>query len=621
MADQNLKLKIKQEVQTSPLRELQAEMRKIGVEQQKLFLNGEKNSKTFQDNASKINTLKNSIKDLQGVSKGFSGKSPLSGFQLLEAGENLTVVATGLRMATQQAISFGKELFSIARDSAEVKVLYEGFERISGSVEGANKNLETFRKASTGNLSDAELIKFSNSMSSLGYSTETTAKILDIAEKQGDKVGVTFETANASLQKFITTGAKRGLIELGLNVGVVSKEMERLSGLTSKQISELDELEQQNIRTTAVTNLYGDSLDNINKKVGDNADRLASLNTKYENLKLIIGTGLASAFVNLSGGIDSSSASLGNAISRAEGYGRQVAEIIKLISNFSLFGIGKEFTSVLSGDGSPTIQGINDFIENTKKIQSEIQGIGNSVKTGLIPPEFNIGGNLKFDQSALKDLFPNTYGGSTNTGTSSKTGSSNVAKEIDYISDKFKILSNDLTDIQRNINTLVLPESLTKYLDITAGVGTVEGGLRNNFIVKPIAETFDSEKLRSTFDLAISESTNIANILTGGADNFASKFINSIEQGASLLNSFFGILNSVLGIGSGGLFGFLGGIFGGGGASAAGRLLSPSGQVNNSALSLQTIGVPYIIGTEIKGTNLKHIIRKVDNMESQLLVS
>lgn len=613
MADKELKLKITQKVDTGPVRELQTEMRKLGIEQARLYQEGKKDTSSFKENQAEINKLKNSIKELQGVMKGFSGKTPLSGFQLLETLENITVVTAGLRYATQQAISFGKELFVISKQAADTKVLYDGFVKVAGSIEQADIQLESMRKASTGNLPDEELIKFANGMNSMGYSAKTTTQILDIAEKQGDKVGVTFENANSSLQKFITTGSGKGLNELKINIALVHEEMERLTGKTMKQIGEMDELTQQTIRTNAVVNLFGDSLENISKKIGDNADRLNSLSTKYDNLKLIIGAGLAAAFVRLASGIDTSSNSLGKSIAQAEYYAGQIANIVLLIK------------SITGGDEKGTL-------ENSLRIVADKLNYENSLDPSKKPygPELPPGGILPLNN--------NFTGSSSNSGGKTKDIKEitneviELTKRIEDLQAKLNISTpgtsqfqyyiDQINELRRQIKELESTSLLGKIISQPGEVKDTTGSSISPITNDPFElslslsaenqrkEAERLEKIKNTFDGVLSTSQQITNLF-GNAT--ASRLVQDFSSIYSLANSILSVL-SFFGIGGGGgLLSLFGGIFGGGGggASRANRPLGLSG--GRGTMTINLTG-----NSSLRGTDIVQSFRKTIKVEGDL---
>jgi len=369
-----------------------------------------------------LRNTKKEVNDLANATR------TMSKYQLAEFAENLTIVSAGLLAAGTAVIEFGKKIYESAKSGAEFEVLYNHFVEVNGGINQATITLEQFRKASAGNLTDEQLVKYSNSMTALGFSTETTTKLLDIAEKQGDKTGVSFETANAGLQKFIVTGAKRGLVELGFNIGVVEKAMEKVSNKTTEQIGKLDELEQQTIRTDAITTLYGDTLDNINSKVGDNADKIASLGSAYENLKTIISVGVGSAFSQIASDIDLTTDSFKSSTESAKDWGESIGKAISDTFGYLTRGI----------------KGLQD-LEDARR-EKEINRAF-STPIPIINPDADI---YPAEPEAMRIARLNRQS-RDNTGSKTSGRSSEKEKEVE--------ITNELIDTQKRLNDLLLKES------------------------------------------------------------------------------------------------------------------------------------------------------------------
>ena len=123
--------------------------------------------------------------------------------------------------------------------------------------------------------------------------------------------------------------------------------------------------------------------------------------------------------------------------------------------------------------------------------------------------------------------------------------------------------------------------------------------------------------IESTYSTALTESQNIANILFGGADNFASEFLGAIEDGISLSKSFASILSLIFGGGGGGggIFSIIGSIFGGGGDSAG---LSPVNFIDPGSSSSQS-PESFIADSRISGNDIVTSYRRTTNIESKLL--
>ena len=211
-------------------------------------------------------------------------------------------------------------------------------------------------------------------MRSLGFSIDTTTKLIDIAERRGDELGVTFDTAQSALQKFIVTGAGRGLVELGINVEEVKKAIQDYTGATEEQFNQLDELTQQEVRATVVTKLYGQSLDEIARKTKGNDDKVASLSSAYNNLWKLLEVGVANAFVTVTGEVDTNTGSLAKNIEKVTEWGQTIGNLVKYITaaGFAF----KTLTNYVSGL-SPVLDAlINPISFTISKVKELLQVVG-----------------------------------------------------------------------------------------------------------------------------------------------------------------------------------------------------------------------------------------------------
>lgn len=325
MADRELKIKVTAGVK--PLKDLQAELRKSKEDLARLELQGKANTKEYKEQAQYVHALNAQYKQLQQSSKDAAQGIDSGSKSITELSTKLGVAG----VAVYALVGSFKKLYDIASAGAGFQTLYEGFVNLSGGVDMAEKNINALRQAAAGNLDDESLIQYANEMRSLGFSIDTTTQLIDIAERKGDELGVTFDTAQSALQKFIVTGAGRGLIELGINVEEVTKAIEDYTGATYEQFSQLDELTQQEVRATVVTKMYGQSLDEISQKTKGNDDKVASLSSAYSNLWKLLEVGVASAFVNLTGEVDTNTGSLAKNMETVIRWGEKIATFTKYI--------------------------------------------------------------------------------------------------------------------------------------------------------------------------------------------------------------------------------------------------------------------------------------------------
>lgn len=288
MAD-GIKIPIEVDLKGKALPDIKRELDLVKQSLNDMRRAGLENTEAFKQQLAVGSQLKQRYTELAKEQRNFGEQSKKSASQLLEMGENLTAIGVAVLYGVNQLKSLAKELYNVTKAGLEFDNLYNAFINFNGGVEQANRNLEQFRTAVAGGMNDADLIKFSNTMKSLGYNTLTTTQILDFAERKSDELGTTIEGASDTLLKFFETGKGRGLYQYGIDVGMVNERMSEMTGLTEKQIQGLSGEEQQRLRTAATMDLYGNTLDQINNKQLDNADKLQKVEKGLENVQLWFG--------------------------------------------------------------------------------------------------------------------------------------------------------------------------------------------------------------------------------------------------------------------------------------------------------------------------------------------
>lgn len=251
-----------------------------------------KNSEEFKKYSDKLTALKTEL-------RGLNVKMPLSGRELMELGENITTVAAGIYALVNSFKQLGEEIFNTAKAGAEFSNLKNAFIEMNGGVEIATAKLELLRKAAAGNLNDKALYEYTNRMIELGYSIDETVQILDFAERNVDRLGGTIDGATGKVLRFMETGKGKGLYNIGVDIERVNLKMQKLSGLTAQQIKDMEGEAQQRLRARAFLELYGSSVDNVNRKQQDTADKLNSVGTAFDNAKLKAGEFISGGIVKL----------------------------------------------------------------------------------------------------------------------------------------------------------------------------------------------------------------------------------------------------------------------------------------------------------------------------------
>jgi|GEM_PF-3744085 len=295
----NKQLNIEVTTSNKGLNDLKAELKAVQSEMNKLVEQGKRGSDAYSSLQISAGGLSNEIKSLNREFKGLSSEVQPSSKQLLDLGQNITVIAFGIQKAVQDLVAFGKELHGIAEEGASFQIMYQHFVDMNGGIEEATEKFNLLKKAASGNLNDKELIQYVNKLDELGYSTEQSTKILDFAERKSDELGTTIDGATDKFVRFIETGRGKGLEQYGIKISDINQKMRELSGLSDKQIQNLTDESLQRLRAKSFLDLYGDSVSKINNKQQDQADKLASVQKELDNAKLRMGSFIAEGLIKL----------------------------------------------------------------------------------------------------------------------------------------------------------------------------------------------------------------------------------------------------------------------------------------------------------------------------------
>jgi len=183
-----------------------------------------------------------------------------------------------------------QKLFNISLESAR-------FDTLKANFKGTEQDMELFRKAVSGTVDDASLMKLSNQATDLGIGLKEQALLFSLAEDSADKYGTSVEEGFQKVV-FATEGNTKGLKMLGIEKAkyeeIVKSLVEKTKGETEEitnengereiSIKNLSAEEQKRIRLQAVLIATGSSYDDLNKKVGDSADMHEHMLVVVKNL-------------------------------------------------------------------------------------------------------------------------------------------------------------------------------------------------------------------------------------------------------------------------------------------------------------------------------------------------
>ncbi len=198
-------------------------------------------------------------------------------------GSMVTGFNQGLELAQKIYDSFSNAIMS----GAELDVLRQTFK-------GTADDIELFRKATAGTVSEANLIKLSNQANDLGVSLKDQALLFSLAEDAGDKYGGSVEE-NFQSVIYASEGNARGLKQIGIQLQEFNKTTEEMAKAQGGTLASLDAETQKRIRLDAIIKLSGVTLNDVKNKTKDEKDTLESLGVRIDEAKEKFGSLIAQA--------------------------------------------------------------------------------------------------------------------------------------------------------------------------------------------------------------------------------------------------------------------------------------------------------------------------------------
>lgn len=200
-------------------------------------------------------------------------------------------IVTGFKNALDLAKQSMDALKTIVMDGAGLQVLRKNFQ-------GTAEDIELLRKATSGIVTEANLIKLSNQAADLGLSVKDQAILFDLADDAADKYGTTIEEGFKKIL-MSTEGATRGLREMGIQGEKYEQILDKLAAAEGRTIENLDAETQKRLRLQAIVIASGKSLEDLNTKVVDNDDKMQQLGVRMEEGKQAIGNLIAEGLIPL----------------------------------------------------------------------------------------------------------------------------------------------------------------------------------------------------------------------------------------------------------------------------------------------------------------------------------
>ena len=477
----------------------------------------------------KINDLKKSYTDVGKASKTVhTDTEKLSGGVKNLVG-SLPLLSLGLAGIAAGIVKFGANAFKMGAD----------FQELRSNFIGSAQDLELFRKATAGTVSDGGLITLSNYASDLGVSLKDQALLFSLAEDASDKYGGTVQD---NFERVInaTDGSARGLRAIGIGVKEYNQELEKLLPNNVKNIDDLDAETQQQIRLEAIIKVKGITIDDVNKKQKSNADILTGLSVLYQNFIVDVGTAanknidLDKSFAGLNDSSKILSDTLGkfiaNELKELAGNLKASAEEVNQLEN--AFDSLKSFIR--------TIDSLDFFSKIDFIMNGGLSMIGTN-KTELtdpksFPPEFTLGGSLKlpipkFETTGIGKT-KSSIGGSTSREKTAVDKIEKTAQEI-YIAKLYEIAERLKYSLGQP-QTPGLPNKMQGFsiIDLEGISGKVQSGKNEDISSTLLA---DSETIYQNI-------SSLMNVLNVGTDTFVSKLLAGFGAAYQVL----GIVGSIL---------------------------------------------------------------------------
>ncbi|NWF87913.1 MAG: hypothetical protein HXY50_00460, partial [Ignavibacteriaceae bacterium] len=191
------------------------------------------------------------------------------------------------------ALDLGKQAISALGNLALEGL---GLDVLRSNFKGTQEDIELFRKATSGIVSEANLIKFSNQATDLGLSLEQQAIFFDLADDAADKYGTTIEQGFAAVVS-ATEGSTRALKKLGIQKEIYEEIVKKLAAAQGTTIDKLDAETQKQIKLQAIIQASGKSIDDLKNKVADKDDKIQSFGIMVEEAKQKVGLWIGEAIV------------------------------------------------------------------------------------------------------------------------------------------------------------------------------------------------------------------------------------------------------------------------------------------------------------------------------------
>ena len=242
-------------------------------------------------------------------------------------------VATRL-IAVNQGLQLFREFFEMfsgpVKAAAELDTLRESFR-------GTAEDIENFRKATAGTVTEANLIKLSNQATDLGLNMKQQVILFGLAEDAADKYGGSVEEG---FQRIVAAseGMSRGLKTIGVQRAVFDDLVKKLAADEGGTLMSLDAETQKRIRLQAIIQASGKTWEDEINKTASSKDQLEQISVVTSEASESIGQLLLPAVKSIASGfkeIVESFTKLPDALKiMFAGFGTMIALFVTLNSTF-----------------------------------------------------------------------------------------------------------------------------------------------------------------------------------------------------------------------------------------------------------------------------------------------
>jgi len=330
--DMNAQLsKIKMSVDSSVLKMKFSEAEKWRNDLQAKF---EKQIKMNAD----VSTIQKTKAALDSVNSSLSGMKKNQD-DVVNNASKWGMIATGVQsvvMAVRDFVSQMKQLIGQSvTAAADLNVLRSNFK-------GNAEDLELFRQAVAGTVSDGGLIKLSNRATDLKMSMEDQAIAFSFAEDRADSYGGSVEE---NFNKIVNAseGMGRGLKEIGIETKVYEENLKSLVKEHGGSLEKLDAETQKTIMLKATIMSLGITLDDVKKKQKDEKDLIDAAGVSVDEARLKLGNFILGGLVPLLKKFDESGSSIKGFITGTIAIGGTLLQMIPLL--VQVYTAKKLFTS------------------------------------------------------------------------------------------------------------------------------------------------------------------------------------------------------------------------------------------------------------------------------------